>query len=405
MTSKVLSLRRLFRIVNGGTPTPDAENWGGDIPWATPADFGETFGPLRTTHRSLTRRGVDIGSTIVPKGAILLSTRAPIGYVAISEVAMAFNQGCRALVPTANVDSRFFGYQLESARESLQAQGLGTTFLELSSSTLAQIPVLAPSLEEQRRIADFLDSETARIDGIADLRRRQYSTLEERRESYLRRTILAIEAPPTQIKRLGVTVTTGPFGTQFSASDYVEGGVPMVNTAHIRDGVVTPDPRHAVSQETATRLARHLLKAGDIIVARKRHLGRSALITNNQDGWLCGSDSIALSTTGGKLLPEFLACLLRSSYVRMQLLRNSLAATIPNLNERNLLELQVPAASVRDQKSFVELIDASEAKNAALSSVMNRQVFLLAERRQALITAAVTGQIDVSTASGRGIEE
>ncbi|MGW1755229.1 restriction endonuclease subunit S [Streptomyces mirabilis] len=405
MTSRVLPLRRLFRIVNGGTPTPDVENWGGNIPWATPADFGETFSPIRTTRRSLTRRGVDTGSTVVPKGAILLSTRAPIGYVAISEVAMAFNQGCRALVPTLDVDSRFFGYQLESAKEGLQAQGLGTTFLELSSSALAQVPVLAPSPEEQRRIADFLDAETARIDGIANLRRRQYSTLEERRESYLRRAILALEAQPTQIRRLGATVTTGPFGTQFSASDYEEGGIPMVNTAHIRNGVVTPDPRHAVSQETATRLTRHLLKVGDIIVARKRHLGRSALIKKSQDGWLCGSDSIALSTTGGMLLPEFLACMLRSNYVRMQLLRNSLAATIPNLNESNLLELQVPAASIRDQKSFVKLIDASEAKISALSSAMNRQVSLLAERRQALITAAVTGQIDVSTASGRGIGE
>ncbi|MEV0910853.1 restriction endonuclease subunit S [Streptomyces hokutonensis] len=320
---------------------------------------------------------------------------------------LVFSTGFAVLEAGTQIDSRFLAYYCRSQPfiDEVVARSVGVSYPAINAADIGDLPVALPDQEEQRRIADLLDVETARIDGIADLRRRQYSTLEERRESYLRRAILALEAAPTQIRRLGATVTTGPFGTQFSASDYEEGGIPMVNTAHIRNGVVTPDPRHAVSQKTATRLARHRLKAGDIIVARKRHLGRSALITNSQDGWLCGSDSIALSTTGEMLLPEFLACLLRSNYVRMQLLRNSLAATIPNLNESNLLELQVPAASIQEQKSFVKLIDADEAKTAAVSSAMNRQVSLLTERRQALITAAVTGQIDVSTASGRGIEE
>lgn len=81
-------LRRIATVVNGGTPTADASNWGGEVPWATPVDLGRHDGrALGATERTLTDRGLETGSSLVPERSIILSTRAPIGYVCVNKVA------------------------------------------------------------------------------------------------------------------------------------------------------------------------------------------------------------------------------------------------------------------------------------------------------------------------------
>ena len=100
MTSTVVPLRRVFRVVNGGTPSSDPENWGGGIAWATPVDLAScNGGKVSSTHRTLTLDGLVSGSGAVPEASLLISTRAPIGYVAETTSTIAFNQGCKGLVP------------------------------------------------------------------------------------------------------------------------------------------------------------------------------------------------------------------------------------------------------------------------------------------------------------------
>jgi type I restriction enzyme S subunit len=160
-----IQVRRIFRVVNGGTPTSDEENWNGDVPWATPVDLAAANGQLlSTTARTLTRDGLRNGSSSVPAGSLVLSTRAPIGYVAETTCEMAFNQGCRGLVPLKQLDTRYYRYLFTALRHQLDARGLGTTFRELSSDSLASTRIATPSFESQREISDFLDVETQRID-------------------------------------------------------------------------------------------------------------------------------------------------------------------------------------------------------------------------------------------------
>src|SRR5271157_1993578 len=95
-----MQLRRVFRVINGGTPTSDPANWNGSVPWATPVDLGRSHGGvIRDTDRTLTIDGLRAGSSLVPGGSLIVSTRAPIGYVAEVAEPTAFNQGCRGLVP------------------------------------------------------------------------------------------------------------------------------------------------------------------------------------------------------------------------------------------------------------------------------------------------------------------
>ena len=146
-------VRRLFLVVNGGTPTSDCANWNGDVAWATPVDLAKTNGRvISTTERQLTRQGLETGSARVPGGSLLVSNRAPIGYVALAGGPMAFNQGCKGLVPQDQLDPRYFLYQLGSLLPELESRGQGSTFSELSAEALASVRVANPPLSAAQAV-------------------------------------------------------------------------------------------------------------------------------------------------------------------------------------------------------------------------------------------------------------
>ncbi len=181
MNFPVSSIRRVFRIVNGGTPTSDKGNWDGEVPWATPVDLSKCDGSrISTTQRSITIAGLHSGSNSVPEGSLIISSRAPIGYVAETIGVMSFNQGCKGLIPMREVDIRFFRYQLSTMVEQLQSYGQGSTFSELSADYLATIPIVVPSLSYQCHVANYLDAETTHIDTLISKKRRLIELINSR---------------------------------------------------------------------------------------------------------------------------------------------------------------------------------------------------------------------------------
>ena len=199
--------------MNGGTPTSDDENWGGDVAWATPVDLADSNGGvIHETARRLTDEGLRSGSRAVPPTSLIVSTRAPIGYVSEAAIRMAFNQGCRGLVPRSDVDTRFFRYQLSASTERLQSLGQGSTFVELSTEALGGFELCCPPVETQRAIADYLDTETARIDALIAKKRRMIELLEERRWRTLDAAIDAEFCDEVPLRRAITFVTDGPLG-------------------------------------------------------------------------------------------------------------------------------------------------------------------------------------------------
>ena len=124
-------LKRAFKIEGGSTPTPDEVNWDGDIAWVTPADLsGLSSLFLDASKRTITATGLaSCGTTLLPAGSLILSTRAPIGSLAIALIRVCTNQGCKGLVPNADASSAYFAYVLLTAKAELNNRGKGTTFL------------------------------------------------------------------------------------------------------------------------------------------------------------------------------------------------------------------------------------------------------------------------------------
>lgn len=154
-------------ITSGATPkTSTPEYWGGDIPWVTPNDMSKDRSQtLLGGERSLTEAGyASCSARKFPPGSVIVSSRAPVGYVAIAGREMCTNQGCKTATPPTYLDSRYLYWFLVNAKSDLEARASGTTFKEVSTRRFAETRLNWPDLAEQRRIVDILEEHLTSLD-------------------------------------------------------------------------------------------------------------------------------------------------------------------------------------------------------------------------------------------------
>ena len=165
---KEVRLGDVGKIVGGATPsTRNPQNYGGVIPWITPKDLSinkERF--IEFGERNISEQGLNSCSAkMLPKGSILFSSRAPIGYVAIAHTSLCTNQGFKSFVPdTEKMDSMFSYYLLKHNSENIANLGSGTTFMEVSGKVMSDFIVNIPDLLTQQEIAGILSSLDAKIE-------------------------------------------------------------------------------------------------------------------------------------------------------------------------------------------------------------------------------------------------
>ena len=156
----VLRMEEVAEIVSGATPrTGIREFWDGDIDWVTPKELSALSGIyIGGTERRITQAGLgSCAATMLPEGAVLFSSRAPIGHTAICGAPMATNQGFKSFIPTKDqLDSYFLLQWLRLRRPYLEALGSGATFKEVSKAVVARIPIAVPPLEYQMIFAERL---------------------------------------------------------------------------------------------------------------------------------------------------------------------------------------------------------------------------------------------------------
>lgn len=144
-------------IVAGSTPsTNDESNWDGHVNWVTPAELGEQL-YYGETARKLTDKGAK-GLTMMPVGTVLLSSRAPIGKLAITTVPMCCNQGFKNIICNNTINNVFLYYYLKNTMDLVQALGRGATFKEVSKSAISSYKIILPPLTLQQQFAEKIEA-------------------------------------------------------------------------------------------------------------------------------------------------------------------------------------------------------------------------------------------------------
>jgi type I restriction enzyme S subunit len=158
------------------------------------------------------------------------------------------------------------------------------------------------------------------------------------------------------IEQILIELQTGPFGSSLHQSDYQVGGVPVINPASIQNEQIVPIERMAVGTATLERLSTFKLRVGDIVMGRRGEMGRCAVVTEREAGWLCGTGSLILRLPKS-VIGRFFVLLIGSPYVRDYLGGSAVGATMQNLNQGILLNLVVGLPPLAEQRRIVAKVD------------------------------------------------
>ncbi len=410
----LVPLRQVFAVRRGATPRNDPAYWDGPHAWLTPEDLSAHDGErVYASRRRLSDSGLASCSAVLsPPGSLVLSSRAPIGYVAETACWAATNQGCMTLVPRRELDSRYFRYQLLASRSALEALGQGATFVELASDSLRSFPLVAPSLEMQQRVANFLDRETAHIDALTRQKRELVQLVDLRRAALRANAVLGRvsgfravvatgdltlpELPrgwrPVRLRHVADEVTVGVVITP--SAFYVEEGLPFIRGFNVRPGLVTDYDLARIGPEGNASHPKSILRPGDVLVVRTGQAGAAAVVPD----WAVGGNcvDVLIVRCAPSLRPKFLELVLNSEHASHQIETMSVGAIQSHFNVSALRDLVLALPPVHEQDRVIAVVEEEEAQLLRLTGAASRQVELLEEHRQALITATITGQIEVA---------
>lgn len=339
--------------------------------------------------------GSNAGEFVYGKKGILSSTMAAASLISL-------------------IDSQYYWYVCKCIEPEMRKHATGMGIPHVNGDELKNISLVLPPLQDQQKIAAFLDYETAKIDSLIEKQQRLIELLTEKRQAVISHAVTKGLNPDVPMKDSGIewlgevpahwivaqlkfntiSMQTGPFGSQLHAEEYVENGIPLINPAHLINGNIVPDLSVTVDLDTQERLSRHKLSKGDIVFARRGELGRCAIVKESQEGWLCGTGSLR-GTLNEKLLPEYAYLLITSKGVISELSLESKGSTMDNLNTETLGRVRLPVPPITEQDDIILYVENVSGKYEQLISKAEQAIQLMQERRTALISAAVTGKIDV----------
>ncbi|EMZ3477453.1 restriction endonuclease subunit S [Salmonella enterica] len=159
---------------------------------------------------------------------------------------------------------------------------------------------------------------------------------------------------------IAIEIATGPFGSMIHQSDYILGGVPLINPSHIVNSKIVIDPAISVSTEFAESLSSYKMVAGNIVMARRGEMGRCAVVTTKENGYLCGTGSFILKFSD-EIDKDYIVELFKTVYVRNYLGGNSVGSTMTNLNHSILNKMPIHLPPVRMQSKIVAAITSFSA--------------------------------------------
>ncbi|MGH3116874.1 MAG: restriction endonuclease subunit S [Streptomyces sp.] len=420
----VVPLGYVAKMGTGHTPDRNKpEYWEEcNIPWVTTTDVTrrpDSLVPLMDTEQKISALGMaNSAAALHPADTVMLSRTASVGYSVRIGQPMATTQAFVTWLPGPRLDSRYLLLVLRAMKQEWQRLAYGSTHLTIYMPDLDSIRIPLPPLEEQRRIADFLDAETARTDKTIAIAQRMRTVLSERKSAHRALILRGGHKPGRRythpmlgdlpdewkvlplrrlVPRIGVGVVVDP------SAYFSDEGVPFLRGANIHPERFHLENVKRISLPDSRRLWRSQLFEGDVVVVRAGDPGRAAVVTRELNGANCAS--VLVLKKGEALLPDYLAAYFNSALGTAYVDSVRYGAAQEQINVSHVVDFMVPVPSIVEQKEILAELHSSAAPGVVMDQLLAKQSAVLAERRQALITDAVTGQIDVSTASGRGIEE
>lgn len=388
-----VALGECCTIVNGATPSRVVpEYWGGNIHWFTPKDLsGIECKYVDEAPEKITEDGYRACSTaLLPKNSLLLTSRAPIGHLAINKREACTNQGFKSLIPSDRVSVEYLYYAILRIIPRLQDLGNGATFKELSMSTIKEVTIPLPPLAEQQRIASILDA--------ADAHRQKTKALLEKYDQLAQSIFLEMFGDPVtnekgwDIQPLpysylegGCSIKCGPFGSALKRDEYIAEGVPVWVMDNIQGCRFVQRDCLYISQSKFESLQSYSVHPGDIIISRAGTVGKMCVITEGTPSGIISTNLIRLRLNPNVLKPMVFALLMHYFKDKVGRLKTGVDGAFTHMNTGvlNGLEFPLPPIQVQDEfekrmtqiDTILETVNAGVIKSESLFQSLLQGVF------------------------------
>ncbi|MGQ7787794.1 hypothetical protein [Nesterenkonia sp. K-15-9-6] len=340
-----------------------------------------------------------------PGDLVVNKMKAWQGSVGISGYSGIISPAYFVYRPISEHPVRYFHYVFRSDvyRQAFGSisSGVRPNQWDLDPDAFGRLPVAVPPVRRAQTIADYLDHETAEIDAfIADLQK-FLALSAEHLDSFWDaefRRLVGVH-PVVELRRVLRSLVDGPFGSALTSSSYSDEGAPVVRLGNIRRNRFSTEPRVYVPRGYAAQLSSHDVEPGDVVIAglgdEKLPLGRAAVVPAEFGRGIVKADCYR-ARTSERVSPAYLAWALSSPAMSAAFQMMGRGTTRTRLNLGIVSAAKIPLPDRKAQENFVHVHNTAAAAHASMVDAVNRAVDLARERRAALISAAVTGQIDVT---------
>ena len=363
-----VKLGEICQIVSGSTPKTSVNDyWDGDIDWITPAELTNDSYILNESARKITDLGVQkTGLKPFPKGTVILSSRAPIGKVAIAGKEMYCNQGFKNLICSDAILPEYLYWFLKGNTEYLNSLGRGATFKEISKKIVSDIEINVPGIVDQKNAVDILE----RCWTIIKERRKELEKLDELIKARFVEMSSRWNCDEKLLSEYLEMITYGFTNPMPDAED----GPWKITAKDVVDGRVNFSKARKTTQESFDSLTdKSKPITGDVLLTKDGTLGRTAVV---EDDNICVNQSVAVLRCNRKVIPQFLSMLLQLPEYQREMTKNSGGGTIKHIYITRVNKMVVKIPTIEQQNEFIRFWAQVDKSKVAIQKSLDETQLL-----------------------------
>ncbi len=398
---KVKTLGEIGEIVSGGTPsTSVAAYWNGNISWISPSDLtGYHDKVIFHGKKSISESGLKNSSArLIPKGSVLFSSRAPIGYVVIAGNNVSTNQGFKSVVPYESICNEYLYYFLKASKQEAEKAANGTTFKEISLKAFSKLAIPLPPPKEQQAIVSKIE------ELLSDLENgKQQLLLAQQQLKIYRQSLLkwAFEGKLTnkevkdgklpngwRVRKLGEVCTTTSGGTPSRGiKSYYEGNIPWVKSGELDKGLITVT-EEKISEEAVKNSSAKIFPKGTLLIALYgATIGKLAFLgveaaTNQAVCGIYQNENI-----NSNFLYYYLV------FKKPSLVKQGIGGAQPNISQGILKNLEIPVMTFEEQRFIVEELESKLTVCDKIEETICQSLLQTESLRQSILKKAFEGKL------------
>ena len=306
----------------------------------------------------------------INNGDILISWSASLGVYVWNRGKALLNQHIfKVVFDKVEINKRYFVYAVQFKLKEMEAKTHGATMKHIVKKDFDSTLIPYPSLKEQSRIAEIIDSIAKSI----NMRQKQLQKLDELVKARFVEMFGDPISNPNCFKKVSLSdlaeIKIGPFGSLLHKEDYIKDGHALVNPSHIIDGKIVTDQQLTVSDEKYAELSAYHLQIGDIVLGRRGEMGRCAVVSD--DGLLCGTGSLLIRPKG-EVTADYIQKIISFPSFKKTIEDMAVGQTMPNLNVPIVSSFQIIKPPIGIQEAYYAFVKQADKSKLAIQQSLDK---------------------------------